>query len=283
MTVLKTRFAYGTIMLAFFFGILYMDNRLDTDIFLGLLTLFVGCIGLLEFYKMAKSDDITPFKLTGLICGCIIFLNIWFSARSKQADPLYLLNSGTLVILVFLTLFIQGFRCGIPNAIKNMSVTIFGVMFVFFLLSFSMLLYHSPAGNGLYDFLFVVLVSKVADIGGYLFGRKIGKRKLSPNISPKKTVEGLICGLLLSVIVAWVLSLSTGKWITPWQWLTPFALVVSFSGVLGDLAESLLKRSANVKDSGGYIPTFGGVLDVIDSLLVSMPVAYYFLIFTATR
>lgn len=279
MTVLKTRILIGSAMLALFFGILYLDHLFKTDIFIALVSLFIGSVGLLEFYKMAKAEGVSPFRVSGLICGIIIFVNVWLSVRGKQTANCNLLNTGTLVILLFLVFFVQGFRGNLNEALKNISVTILGVLYVFFLLSFSMALYHIPGGNGVFDFLFVVLISKVADIGGYLFGRKYGKRKLSATISPKKSVEGLIFGLVLSVIVAWVLCILTGKWIVSWQWITPFTLVVSTAGVFGDLAESLLKRGVKVKDSGSYIPEFGGVLDVIDSLLVSIPVAYYLLKF----
>ncbi|MGR3219349.1 MAG: phosphatidate cytidylyltransferase [Candidatus Anammoxibacter sp.] len=279
MTVLQTRISLGSAMLALLFGILYLDNLLSTDIFIGIVALFIGSVGLLEFYKMAGEDGASPFRIPGLICGILIFINVWLSTRGEQACRYHLLNTGTIVILVFAVFVMQGLRGDLSNALRDISVTIFGVLYVFFFLSFLMALYHLPGGNGVFDFLFVVLVSKVADIGGYLFGRKFGKHKLSPRVSPKKTVEGLIFGLVLSVAVAWLLSILSGKWIISWQWITPFALVVGIAGVFGDLAESLLKRGAKVKDSGNFIPTFGGVLDVIDSLLISMPVAYYFLIF----
>ena len=278
MTVLKTRILIGSAMLALFFSILYLDHFFSTDIFIALISLFIGSVGLLEFYKMARGEGVSPFRISGLICGILIFLNVWLSVRGEQTDSFNLLNTGILVILLFIVFLVQGFRGNLSEALKNISVTILGVLYVFFLLSFSMALYHIPGGNGVFDFLFVVLISKVADIGGYLFGRKYGKHKLSPNISPKKSVEGLIFGLVLSVVVAWVLCSLTGKWIVSWQWITPFALIVSMAGVFGDLAESLLKRGVNVKDSGNYIPEFGGVLDVIDSLLVSVPVAYYLLV-----
>lgn len=279
MTVLQTRISFGTAMLAAFFLILYLDHFFNTDIFLGCTSLFLGIVGLLEFYKIVKDDDITPLKIPGLICGILIFFNVWISARAEQPGQFNLLNTGTLVILVFLVFFIQGFKGNLTDTLKNISVTIFGVLYVFFLLSFVMAILHMPGGNGVYDFLFVVLVSKVADIGGYLFGRKFGKHKMTPNVSPKKSVEGLIFGLFLSIAVAWLLSYFTDKWILPWQWLTPFALLVSCAGVFGDLAESLIKRGVKVKDAGSCVPEFGGVLDIIDSLLISMPVAYYLLIF----
>ncbi len=266
-------------MLAAFFAVLYVDKLFDTDICIGLVTLFIGSVGLLEFCKIVKNDETTPFKIPGLICGIAIFLSVWFSARGSIADLDESLIPGILVALIFLAFFAQGIKGSLPDALRNISITIFGVLYVFFLISYTMSVYHLPGGNGVFDFLFVVLVSKVADIGGYLVGRKFGKHKMSPVISPKKSIEGLIAGLLMSVGVAWGMCLVADTWIISWQLLTPFALLVGFSGVLGDLAESMIKRGADVKDAGSVVPTFGGVLDIIDSLLVSMPVAYYFLFF----
>lgn len=283
--VLKTRISLGAAMLAAFFGILGLDCLFGTDIFIGCLALFVGSIGLLEFYKLVKNGGISPFKIPGLICGIILFISVWLSIRdgdvwTTRTLPLhsYMLNAGFLVALIFWAFIAQGLKGEISDVLKNISITVFGVLYVFFLLSFAMALRHLPGGNGLYAFLFVVLIAKVGDIGGYLFGRRFGRRKLFPIISPNKSVEGLISGLVLSVIIAWLLCCVTGIWIISWPWVTPFALVVSFSGMLGDLAESLIKRDANIKDAGAYIPTFGGALDVIDSLLVGMPVGYYFLV-----
>lgn len=279
MTTLQTRITFGSAMLGVFFGILYLGSYFHTDIFIGLLTLFVGSVGLLEFYKMAEGDGISPFKIPGVLCGVLLFVNVWLTARAGEAHSSSLAVAGPLVFLTFIVITVQGFRRELTDVLQNVSVTIFGVLYISFLISYSMALIHLPGGNGVFDFLFVVLVSKVADIGGYLFGRKFGRHKLSPKISPKKSIEGLIFGVALSVILAWLMCAVSDNWIVPWQWIVPFALIVSIAGVFGDLTESMLKRGASVKDSGDYIPTFGGVLDVIDSLLISMPIAYYALVF----
>lgn len=283
--VLRTRISLGAAMLAAFFGVLGLDHLFGTDIFLGIVAICVGSVGILEFYSIARGEGISPFRVSGLICGIFLFINIWFSVRDVSIWPTHLfplhnhlLVMGFLVLPIFWTFFAQGIKADISGVLKNISVTIFGIFYVFFLLSFAMALRHLPDGIGPYAFLFVVLISKVGDIGGYLFGRRYGKRKLSPVISPNKSIEGLVFGLALSLIIAWLFCFISGKWIIPWEWVAPFALVVGLSAALGDLAESLIKRGANVKDSGGYIPAFGGILDVIDGLLVSMPVGYYLLV-----
>lgn len=137
------------------------------------------------------------------------------------------------------------------------------------------LLLALPAPAGIEACLFVVLVSKSNDIGGYLVGSAVGGPKLAPRVSPGKTRAGSVGGLALGVLVAFLLA--------PWVgvrggalWVGGFAVAIGLANQLGDLSESLLKRYCGVKDSGGYVPTFGGALDMIDSLVFAAPVGYWF-------
>jgi phosphatidate cytidylyltransferase len=124
-----------------------------------------------------------------------------------------------------------------------------------------------------------IVVAKGCDVWAYLIGRKWGTRKVFPNLSPGKTLEGGIAGLMGSVLLAFVL-----RWeaidVLPARhfdvWGTAlFGLLVGFAGMMGDLSESLLKRSAGVKDASQLVPGYGGLLDVMDSLVVAAPVAYF--------
>jgi phosphatidate cytidylyltransferase len=122
---------------------------------------------------------------------------------------------------------------------------------------------------------FLVLVVWLGDAGAYYVGKKFGKRKLSPHISPKKTVEGLVGGILTSVVTAVVIHFTfmTGF---PLAHAIIVAIVLSIAGVIGDLAESMWKRSAAVKDSGTLIPGHGGFLDRFDSILFTTPILYVY-------
>jgi phosphatidate cytidylyltransferase len=117
------------------------------------------------------------------------------------------------------------------------------------------------------------------DTFAYLTGRAIGKHKLIERVSPKKTIEGLIGGIIGALIVGYVLSLLWSD-LSLLQWLI-FALLVAVSGTMGDLFESALKRSANVKDAGNVIPGHGGILDRLDSFLFAVPISYFYLHFFA--
>jgi phosphatidate cytidylyltransferase len=121
-----------------------------------------------------------------------------------------------------------------------------------------------------------IITVKMGDIGAYTTGRLIGRHKLCPRLSPGKTIEGAVGAVVFACAGAWA-SLS---WLTPvatahhpWAWL-PYGLLLGIAGMLGDLAESMLKRDAGCKDSSRWMPGFGGVLDILDSLLLSAPVAW---------
>jgi phosphatidate cytidylyltransferase len=139
---------------------------------------------------------------------------------------------------------------------------------------------NSVAGfRGLYPLIATIATVKLSDIGQYVVGRTIGRRKLAPLISPGKTWEGAIGGIVLATLLAaglinlvneHVYGIKPAHFLVIWA----FALTVAVAGLLGDLAESLLKRDAGVKDSSDWMPGFGGVLDLLDSILFAGPVAY---------
>lgn len=272
MSALKTRIILGTAMLGTFFAIILTDYVLDTDIGLGLMGIFAGGVSLLEFYSLAEKKDLKPFKFSGIIAGIVVFLGFWLSAYDKGINPIF----PCLFVLIILWLFgVSALRQDHGSAIKDISVTIFGVIYTFFFLSFVMPIRHMP--KGLSIILLVLLITKGGDIGAYFWGSKFGKYKLS-EFSPNKTIEGTLFGLFCSLIIAVGLNIIPGLKILPLYLIIPFGLLIGASGIFGDLIESMIKRDAGAKDSASVIPAFGGMLDVLDSLLVSIPVAYYFLV-----
>ena len=277
MNTLQTRITLGVIMFALFFGILLLDSIFRTDIGFGCLAILAGGIGLYEFYTIASKNGFSPFRISGIAAGVWLSVSYWLSIRTNSSIDYHFFRQETIVVLIFWLLLIQAFTRGTKDAIKNIAVTIFGIFYVIFLLSFAIALRHFP--NGLCILILVLLVSKFGDIGGYLLGRKYGKHKLAKVISPNKTIEGACFSLLSSVFIAVIFNLIPETRVISLQWSILFGVIVGFSALLGDLAESLLKRDANVKDSSHLVPAFGGVLDVIDCLLISMPVAYYFFVF----
>ena len=276
MNTLQTRVVLGIIMFAAFFGVLFLDSILGTDIGFGCLATLAGIIGLYEFYNIVGKNGFSPFRISGIVTGVWLFVAYWLSVRKNFSVDYHFFRQEIFLALIFWLLLIQTFTRSTKDAVKNISVTIFGILYIFFLLSFAITLRYLP--NGVCILIMVLLVSKFGDIGGYLLGRKCGKHKLAKVISPNKTIEGACFSLLFSVLIAVIFSLIPAIRVFSLKWSVVFGIIVGFSALLGDLAESLLKRDANVKDAGNLVPAFGGILDVIDCLLISMPVAYYSLV-----
>jgi len=272
MSVLKTRVILGAAMLLGFCGIVFFDYAFDFDKGLVLAGLLAGGLCLFEFYNIVEKKGFAPFKVSGIVGGVIVFSGLWLSAYEEGLKPIYACIFFPIILWLFCT---QALKRGIDDTIKNISVTVFGIIYIYFFLSFIMPIRHMP--NGLSLVIFVLLITKGGDIGAYLFGRKFGRHKLS-SFSPNKTIEGAAFGLFSSLAIAVGLNSLPGMRILPYYIIVPFGLIVGVSGICGDLIESIIKRDMEVKDSSNAIPAFGGLLDILDSLLISIPVSYYFLV-----
>ena len=158
------------------------------------------------------------------------------------------------------------------GVIVDISTTIFGILYVSWFFSFIIKIRYLSGGFGF--LVALLLIIKLGDVGAYLVGSRWGKSPLMPHISPKKTVEGSIGGLLFSILGAFAC-----KSLLPFSYghLLSIAIGLGVLGQLGDLSESLLKRDCQIKDSGSIFPGMGGVLDQIDSLLFTAPVFYFYL------
>ena len=154
------------------------------------------------------------------------------------------------------------------TTISNLSLVAFSILYVGGLLGFLIQLRMLP--NGMMALLSLIFAVKVSDIGQYTCGKLFGKHKLAPLLSPGKTWQGTIGGIVISMVLTVLVFRSHGSIIS----LLLYAFLLTVAGIIGDLAESLLKRDAGVKDSSSWLPGFGGVLDILDSLLVAAPVAY---------
>ena len=230
--------------------------------------------GLYEFFYMIKKKDIPIYSYTGILIGLLIPLSIFFRFELTRNWELLFIVCAFLLILM-----LQFNRQDNRNAILGLSTTLFGVLYVSWFFSFlvkTRLLLPGLEGAKLAGF--IIAVTKVGDMGSLFIGTWLGRHPLMPKVSPNKSVEGTIGGILVSALVA-VLCRS---WLPPLSFFSPFfvGLMGAFFGCLGqlgDLSESLIKRDCNVKDSGSLIPGLGGVLDVVDSLLFSVPAFYLYM------
>jgi len=257
---------------AFFFTIVMLGS-----IFLGhyvftAFYLLLSVLSLFEFYKLVKSSGIRPHRNIGLVAGILIFL-MAAGLHYLKYDVKYLLLCIPLIFSVFITELYK--KNKIPFA--NISYTFVGFIYVIIPFCFFHALGFLRDWNE-YNFHFplaFLLMLWANDTGAYLFGVKFGRHKLFERHSPKKSWEGFFGGMFTSVLVAIILSFIF-KENQPLIWAGMAVLIASF-GTLGDLVESMLKRSLDAKDSGGLLPGHGGLLDRFDGLLLAAPVVYAYL------
>jgi phosphatidate cytidylyltransferase len=200
------------------------------------------------------------------------------------ADPLAVLAwpLATFAAVVMATFVVQSLQFERPGrTMATIAATVLAIAYVGLLGSFTIQMrWLSGRGNGLFPLISMIATAKGADIGAYTMGRLAGRRKLWPRLSPNKTVEGAIGGLVFSTGAAILIHEVARRWLG-WPAFSPvtagfFGLIVGVFAQLGDLMESMIKRDCERKDASDVVPGFGGVLDVLDSLIFAGPVAYAF-------
>lgn len=233
-----------------------------------------------EFYRLASTGGIRTFGLAGIVIAALMPLAVHTNYAGFTAIPW---AAGALVVIGLLTAAVWR-RVG-EHPISVVGATTFGIVYTGGMLSFGYLIRHHrfvvepDAGLALVGL--PLVITWMTDTGGYAFGKWLGRTKLMPAVSPGKTVAGAVGGLLLAIVatvpyVAYVLRPIAHLTFHPVTMIL-FATAISATAQVGDLAESLLKRDAGVKDSSRLIPGHGGVLDRLDSLLFVLPVAYVLL------
>lgn len=289
--MLSTRIIAAIIMVIAIGGALCLDYFvLRGDELMILILLVILPLALNEFYQFAKAKGRQPLVAAGLLFAVLYLATNWLRLTERPLPWIghWSFDGRGAVLFLFLGVcfFWQGKRKEIAGALDNIAVTVLGFLYVIVLGSYLMSLRHFGQGvpgvvwqqSGMFVLLSSIVVAKGTDIAAYFAGSHLGKHKILPVISPKKTWEGFFGGLAGGVLLGGLLCLTPWKFAPPWIGLL-FGLAVSLAAQLGDWAESMLKRDANIKDSGHSIPGFGGVLDILDAILVAAPVAFYFLHF----
>lgn len=246
----------------------------------------VGLLGLWEYYEMLDRRGVPNFKLTALITAVVFFAGSFYTFRSYEPDKSYDFEIAVMVVFLLVVFGRQMFRrTRDHNPLETMAYTLFGLLYIVWLFNFlTKIVYLAPRGplgetTGQYYVLYVLLVTKFSDMGAYVTGSLFGRHKLVPHISPHKSWEGLVGAVLFAV------GGSFGLWYLIPDKLAVFTrtdlamlgILLGLGAVIGDLAESIVKRSADAKDSGGLLPGIGGVLDLIDSVLFTAPIMFFYM------
>lgn len=251
------------------------------DAALATLVSVASAVAAWELYRIAREAGYTPMAPLGIVMAAVLPLVVHAQSLGLIRVPF------TVPVLVLLATVIAALFVRTPaeRPLGAAAITLFGVAYTAGLLSFAYALrtfdYVIGQAAGTVVVVFPLLVTWATDVGAFFVGRLIGGPKLMPSISPGKTVSGAVGGACLALLVAWLyhrhaLVPIAQLALTPWS-LVGVALALSAVGQVGDLVESQLKREGQVKDSSQLIPGHGGVLDRLDSLLFTFPVAFVLL------
>jgi phosphatidate cytidylyltransferase len=228
-------------------------------------------VGTYEFYHMANFDRKDPLIYLGLLWSLALVL----SPHYRNPDVLPIVITATMLISLICLLL----RPSREKAFRNWAWTIAGALYIGWMLSYWLNLRGLADGQ---NWVYLAMLTTFAnDTGAFFIGRARGKHKLASAISPAKTWEGaiggLICAILAAIAIAMVLNLISPFTFKYWQ-IILLGFLVSLFAQLGDLVESLLKRNTGVKESGNLLPGHGGILDRFDSLIFVGAVVYYYVI-----
>jgi len=233
-------------------------------------------IAVWEYGRLVKTKDaqiIMPALITLSVGETLAFF-------LQAMNPIF--NSLPIVLFFvgFLLLFALHFGEN-KGAIIDLAVSSFGLLYIAVPMGMVLGVLYLPMADGRWWIAYLLVVTKITDVGGYFAGNLLGTRKLAPSISPKKTIEGAIFGLICALIASYLFHLGSdyaGSFhLGTFEWVF-LGLLLGIAGQFGDLSESLLKRDANIKDSN-TLPGLGGVLDSVDSILFNSIIIYIYLYF----
>lgn len=231
-------------------------------------------VAIWEYEQFAKAKG-GRMILPALILLAMGEVCSFFLAAQKE-------SLASLPLIVFLVAFLILFALHFgekEGAVVDLAVSSFGLLYIAVPMGMMLGILYLPAVDGRWWIAYLIVVTKITDVGAYFAGNLWGRRKLAPNISPKKTIEGAIFGLLCAILTSltfhWITNYATPFHLGTFEWIF-LGLILGIVGQFGDLSESLLKRDANKKDSN-TLPGLGGMLDLVDSLLFNAPILYIYL------
>lgn len=260
MSNLVTRAISGIIYIAIFlFATLFSKES-----FIGLITIF-GLLSVYEFNKMIQLKSLIPYLL--------LLLLAYFTYTQPKVELIWVILSLTLICAIRLIAYLYSEKENYPT--HNFEKIDLAIRYIVFSFLFLFLIPFSKSSYNPNIIIGILIIMWTNDSFAYLVGKNFGKNKLFERISPRKTIEGFIGGLIFAVIAGVIIS----KYFTQYSllnWII-IAIITAVFGTVGDLIESKFKRRANVKDSGNIMPGHGGILDRLDSLIFAAPFVYLYI------
>ncbi|MFT2010358.1 phosphatidate cytidylyltransferase [Pontibacter sp. 13R65] len=251
-------------------AILFIGGIIYSEWTYFLLFLGLALLGILEFYRLVATQGIKPHRGVGVALGSLLYVSVFMVEKRFVAPEVLFLLPPVLFMVLVLELYRKH-----AQPFTNIAFTMLGALYIGVPFALLHLLGYLQGDYSWQPILGTLLLIWASDTGAYAFGKSFGKHKLLPRVSPGKTWEGWAGGVVTSVLAAYLMSLFFQD-LELYQWIGT-AILVSVFGVLGDLVESMLKRSLGVKDSGTLLPGHGGILDRFDSLLLAIPFIVAFL------
>ncbi len=274
---------------------LYGDLTLQDSLLLHGLFLIGAFYSFREFWPLCRATGHQTFSIWGTFSGCGLVAAHYFAMRMVSAPTAgkhsmqiaWDMTTGGLAVAILGAFLLTARRHQFQASLGGVAVTCLGLLYIYFLPSFLLKLRHMGedgiiGGRNWQIFghrmvVATVVLAKGCDVWAYLIGRLLGRHKAFPDLSPGKTIEGVAAGLvgsMLTALLLWWGPVGLLSIFAPWK-AALLGLLIGVAGIMGDLTESLLKRSAAVKDAGHVVPGYGGAMDVVDSLMVAGPVAYF--------
>jgi len=275
--MLRWRLLLGTLIIAALVGLCWLDAQAARPgIWLLPVLLAFTLLATSEILHLARAGGLHPIGWPVYYGNLLLVLCQWLPLNGNWLTIWWL--AAGLATGVFLIFFGEMTRYEKPGGVMaNIAASVFSLVYVGVMLGFAVQLRFDWGVGAMATW---ILSVKMGDTGAYTVGRLFGRHKLCPVLSPGKTIEGAAGALLFASLGAWI----GFRWFAsdppttalgPWSWLV-FGLLMGVLGMIGDLAESLLKRDVGCKDSSAWMPGFGGILDMLDSLLLTAPVAWLY-------
>lgn len=276
----RSGFTLRVLSAVVFLPLLVLLARAGGYWFLGFALLFIG-LALREFFVMMEGKGLQAHWKSGFLAALLFPIGFFARLRTQRTEEWHL--AGLLTVLLIAMLLAELRRGASKQTLVNTSATLLGTLYIGWLGSHVVALRELPQilglpyAQGMSFALLPFFLAWTCDTAAYLVGRAWGRHRLAPNVSPGKSVEGAVGGLLAAILASAVARVWFAPYLGLWQALI-LGLAVGVFAQLGDLVESLLKRDAETKESSTLIPGHGGVLDRFDSILFAAPLVYYFLL-----